>query len=70
MQQSNIEINISKFSDSTTSSNIFLSTHPLIAHKMTILRNNKTSPHDFRRIVKEVTFYLGYEVEVLYLSEL
>mmetsp|Transcript_33906 Transcript_33906/g.34539 ORF Transcript_33906/g.34539 Transcript_33906/m.34539 type:complete len:259 (+) Transcript_33906:107-883(+) len=38
-----------------------LTSHPLIAHKMTVLRNADTVPHDFRRTVKEMTFYLGYE---------
>lgn len=36
-------------------------THPLIAHKMTRLRDKKTSTGDFRRILKEMTFYLGFE---------
>lgn len=38
-----------------------VSTHPLIAHKMTILRDKNTSSADFRRVLKEITFYLGYE---------
>jgi len=56
-----MESNIVVDQSQVISTNLFLSSHPLISHKMTILRNNKTSPHDFRRIVKEVTFYLGYE---------
>lgn len=36
-------------------------THPLIAHKISLLRNEETSPHDFRRVLREITFYLGYE---------
>lgn len=36
-------------------------THPLIAHKMNILRDAKTSTADFRRVLREITFYLGYE---------
>jgi uracil phosphoribosyltransferase len=40
---------------------IYLATHPLLSHKMTILRNVKTSTQDFRKILKEITFYLGYE---------
>jgi uracil phosphoribosyltransferase len=36
-------------------------THPLIAHKMNILRDTKTSTADFRRVLREITFYLGYE---------
>jgi uracil phosphoribosyltransferase len=28
---------------------------------MTLLRNKDTAPHEFRRLLKEITFYLGYE---------
>lgn len=38
-----------------------LATHPLLSHKITLLRNEDTQPHDFRRVLKEITFYLGYE---------
>ena len=40
---------------------IHVSTHPLIKHKLTVLRNVETSAHDFRAVMKEMTFYLGYE---------
>lgn len=40
---------------------IFESEHPLIKHKMTILRDVSTSTKDFRSVLKEITFYLGYE---------
>lgn len=40
---------------------LHVATHPLIAHKMTRLRDVKTSTSDFRRVLKEITFYLGYE---------
>lgn len=40
---------------------LHVATHPLIAHKMTRLRNSKTNCSDFRRVLKEITFYLGYE---------
>eukprot|EP01041_Mallomonas_annulata_P008074 gene8074-16569_t len=43
------------------SNGLCVSTHPLIAHKMTVLRNVETRPHDFRRLLREITFYLGYE---------
>mmetsp|Transcript_6473 Transcript_6473/g.14284 ORF Transcript_6473/g.14284 Transcript_6473/m.14284 type:complete len:231 (-) Transcript_6473:221-913(-) len=36
-------------------------THPLVAAKMTVLRDTTTSPAEFRRKLKEITFYLGYE---------
>jgi uracil phosphoribosyltransferase len=40
---------------------LHVATHPLIAHKMTILRDVNTSSQDFRRVLREITFYLGYE---------
>ena len=40
---------------------IFKSNHPLIKHKMTALRDRKTSNKDFRQLLREVTFFLGYE---------
>jgi uracil phosphoribosyltransferase len=40
---------------------VFVATHPLISHKLTRLRNEKTLAADFRHVLKEITFYLGYE---------
>ena len=40
---------------------LHVASHPLVAHKMTILRDKNTTPHDFRRVLRELTFYLGYE---------
>jgi uracil phosphoribosyltransferase len=40
---------------------VHITEHPLIQHKLTVLRNQKTSNSDFRSVMKEVTFYLGYE---------
>lgn len=37
------------------------SDHPLIAHKMSVLRDASTTSQDFRRVLREITFYLGYE---------
>lgn len=37
------------------------STHPLIASKMTKLRDVNTAPDEFRRKLREITFYLGFE---------
>jgi len=41
--------------------NVHVSNHPLISHKMTLLRDVKTQAHEFRRILKEITFFLGYD---------
>ena len=41
--------------------NINILDHPLIKHKISILRNQETGTNDFRRIVKEVSILEGYE---------
>lgn len=40
---------------------IHVSSHPVLHHKLTLLRDKNTSPKDFRSLTKELTFYLGYE---------
>ena len=35
--------------------------HPLVAHKMTILRDKNTSVKDFREIVSEIGMLITYE---------
>ena len=35
--------------------------HPLVAHKLTILRDKDTSTKDFREIVSEIGMLLTYE---------
>lgn len=40
---------------------LHVATHPLISHKMTALRDVKTGAADFRKLLREITFYLGYE---------
>ena len=36
-------------------------THPLIKHKITLMRNEKTSTKEFRNLVEEVSMLMGYE---------
>ncbi|MGT2771483.1 uracil phosphoribosyltransferase [Streptococcus marimammalium] len=36
--------------------------HPLIEHKLSILRRTKTSTKDFRELVNEIAMLMGYEV--------
>src|SRR5687767_12215772 len=38
-----------------------LSRHPLVAHRLTLLRRSGTEPALFRRLVAELTYLLGYE---------
>lgn len=36
--------------------------HPLMHHKLSYLRDKKTPPQDFRRLVKELAMLMAYEV--------
>ena len=36
--------------------------HPLIAHKLTIMRSKKTGSKDFRELLEEITMLMGYEL--------
>jgi len=40
---------------------LFISEHPLIQHKMAILRNKDTGTKEFRELVNEITLLLTYE---------
>jgi uracil phosphoribosyltransferase len=42
-------------------SNVFTSSHPLIAHKLTILRDKNTEPKKFRELIREISALLAYE---------
>jgi uracil phosphoribosyltransferase len=42
-------------------SNVTVSTHPLVAHKLTKLRDINTSPKKFRELVREISALLTYE---------
>ncbi|MGD2028120.1 MAG: uracil phosphoribosyltransferase [Anaerolineales bacterium] len=41
--------------------NVFESQHPLVAHKLTKLRDVNTSPKKFRELVREISALLTYE---------
>ena len=40
---------------------VHISTHPVMAHKMTLLRNKNTTPPQFYQLVKEIGALLAYE---------
>lgn len=42
-------------------SNVFPSQHPLVAHKVTRLRNKETKSKKFRELVREISALLAYE---------
>ena len=41
-----------------------VSNHPVLAHKLSVLRSSETPPAEFRRILHEITGCLGYEATV------
>jgi uracil phosphoribosyltransferase len=42
-------------------SNVFASRHPLVAHKLSRLRDRNTDPKKFRELVREIAALLAYE---------
>ncbi|MBO6237675.1 MAG: uracil phosphoribosyltransferase [Bacteroidales bacterium] len=36
--------------------------HPMIQHKLTIMRNKETGSKDFRQLLEEISLLMGYEV--------
>ncbi len=41
--------------------NVYESSHPLVKHKLTKLRNKDTTPKKFRELVREIAILLAYE---------
>ncbi len=41
--------------------NVFPSIHPLVAHKLSLLRDKNTEPKKFRELVREIAALLAYE---------
>ena len=35
--------------------------HPLIKHKLTIMRDRRTGPKEFRELLREITLLIAYE---------
>jgi uracil phosphoribosyltransferase len=42
--------------------NLTILDHPLIQHKLTLLRDRHTAPRDFRQLVNEIAMLMAYEV--------
>jgi uracil phosphoribosyltransferase len=40
---------------------VHVSQHPLVKHKLTILRNKETKPKKFRELIREIAILLAYE---------
>ena len=43
-------------------SNVTVVTHPLVQHKLSIMRDQKTSTGSFRRLLREISLLLCYEI--------
>ena len=41
--------------------NVFVMDHPLIQHKISLLRDKKTGTNEFRQLVEEIAMLMGYE---------
>jgi uracil phosphoribosyltransferase len=41
--------------------NLFPSSHPLVAHKLSLLRDKNTEPKKFRELIREISALLAYE---------
>lgn len=42
--------------------NLILTDHPLVQHKMTLLRRKETSTAEFRRLAREISMLMAYEL--------
>jgi uracil phosphoribosyltransferase len=40
---------------------VYINTHPLVQHKITLLRNKNTGTNEFRSLVDEIGMLMGYE---------
>ena len=41
--------------------NVFIMDHPLIQHKISMLRNKATGTNEFRKLIEEIAVLMGYE---------
>ena len=41
--------------------NVYIMDHPLIQHKISMLRNKGTGTNEFRKLVEEIGILMGYE---------
>jgi len=50
-------------------SNVYVSPHPLVAHKLAKLRDTRTEPKKFRELVREIAGLLAYEATADLMTE-
>ena len=54
--------------EATFNEKVHIMNHPLVAHKLTIMRDENTSVKDFRELVSEIGMLITYEACLLYTS--
>ena len=42
--------------------NVTVVAHPLVQHKLALMRRKETTTADFRQLLREISLLLGYEV--------
>ena len=47
--------------DFSANKNIFIMDHPLIKHKISMIRDENTGTNEFRKLVEEIAMLMGYE---------
>ena len=50
--------------------NVNIINHPLVKHKITLMRDEKTGTREFRILVEEVAMLMPMQYEVLHISRL
>src|SRR5674476_938129 len=53
---------MNKQEDRTMENNVFIFDHPLIQHKISLLRDKRTTTKEFRELVGEIAMLMAYEV--------
>ena len=43
-------------------SRVVVTEHPLIQHKLTLMRDKNTGSKDFRELLTEITMLMGFEI--------
>lgn len=41
--------------------NVFVNTHPLVQHKISLIRKKETGTNEFRKLIEEIATLMGYE---------
>lgn len=44
-----------------SNNNVTIPKHPILMHKISMLRSSSTNPASFRQVLREITYHLGYE---------